>query len=51
MPNFNGVVDISHHNGNVNLVNAAADGIAGVFQKATQGQQGPVAIYGRSLWP
>lgn len=48
MPNFNGVVDISHHNGNVNLVNAAADGIAGALQKATQGQQGLDPTYARN---
>jgi len=48
MPNFNGVVDISHHNGNVNLVNAAADGIVGVIQKATQGQQGVDPTYARN---
>ena len=37
---LNAVVDISHHNGNVNLVKAKADGILGVIQKATQGQSG-----------
>lgn len=35
----NSVVDISHHNGKVNLVKAKADGIIGVIQKATQGEQ------------
>jgi len=35
---LNAVVDISHHNGNVNLVKAKADGIIGVIHKATQGQ-------------
>lgn len=34
---INVVIDISHHNGNVDLVQAAADGIAGVIHKATQG--------------
>lgn len=34
---INVVVDISHHNGNVNLVKAKAAGIVGVIQKATQG--------------
>jgi len=34
----NAVVDISHHNGNVNLDKAAQSGILGVIQKATQGQ-------------
>lgn len=41
MPDIlNAVVDISHHNGNVNLVKAKAAGILGVIQKATQGQSG-----------
>ena len=35
---INMVVDLSHHNGTVNLVKAKADGIAGVIQKATQGR-------------
>jgi lysozyme len=35
---LNAVVDISHHNGTVNLVKAKTDGILGVIQKATQGQ-------------
>src|SRR6266853_1328187 len=34
---INMVIDISHHNGDVDLVQAAADGIAGVIHKATQG--------------
>jgi lysozyme len=34
---LNAVVDISHHNGNVNLQLAEADGIVGVIHKATQG--------------
>ena len=34
---INVVVDISHHNGNVNLQLAKADGIIGVIHKATQG--------------
>ena len=34
---LNAVVDISHHNGNVNLQVAKADGIIGVIHKATQG--------------
>ena len=37
---LNAIVDISHHNGNVNLVKAKTDGILGVIQKATQGQSG-----------
>ena len=36
---LNSVVDISHHNGNVNLKRAAEAGILGVIQKATQGEQ------------
>jgi len=34
---INSVIDLSHHNGSVNLVQAAADGIVGVIHKATQG--------------
>lgn len=34
---LNAVVDISHHNGNVNLQLAKAAGIIGVIHKATQG--------------
>jgi len=35
---LNVVIDISHHNGNVDLAKAKEDGILGVIQKATQGQ-------------
>lgn len=35
---LNVVIDISHHNGDVDLQQAAAAGILGVIQKATQGQ-------------
>jgi GH25 family lysozyme M1 (1,4-beta-N-acetylmuramidase) len=35
---LNVVIDISHHNGIVNLQKAAESGILGVIQKATQGQ-------------
>lgn len=35
---INAVVDISHHNGNVNLAQAKSDGLIGVIQKATQGR-------------
>lgn len=48
MPNFNGVIDISHHNGNVNLATAQTDGIVGVIQKATQGQTGVDPTYARN---
>src|SRR5215813_12302432 len=34
---LNVVIDISHHDGNVNLAKAKEDGIMGVIQKATQG--------------
>jgi len=34
---INVVVDISHHNGNVNLAQAKAAGLVGVIHKATQG--------------
>lgn len=37
MASLNVVVDISHHNGDVDLLLAKADGIFGVIQKATQG--------------
>lgn len=36
---LNAVIDLSHHNGSVNLKSAAAAGIVGVVQKATQGVQ------------
>jgi lysozyme len=36
--NLNAIVDISHHNGNINLQKAAAAGIIGVIQKTSQGQ-------------
>jgi lysozyme len=42
---LNVVIDISHHNGNVNLEKAKADGILGVIQKATQGQSGVDPTY------
>src|SRR5215813_669893 len=35
---LNVVIDISHHNGNVDLAKAKEDGILGVIQTATQGQ-------------
>jgi lysozyme len=34
---LNCVIDLSHHNGDVDLAKAAADGIVGVIHKATQG--------------
>jgi lysozyme len=34
---INVVVDLSHHNGNVDLMKAKADGIVGVIHKASQG--------------
>lgn len=42
---LNAVVDISHHNGNVDLQAAKNDGIVGVIHKATQGQTGVDAMY------
>jgi lysozyme len=42
---LNVVVDISHHNGNVNLNRAKDDGIIGVIQKVTQGQAGVDPTY------
>ena len=46
MPNtLNAVVDTSHHNGNINLQLAAADGIIGVIHKATQGTTGIDPMY------
>lgn len=35
---INSVVDLSHHNGTVDLAAAKADGLLGVIQKATQGE-------------
>ena len=45
---LNAVVDISHHNGNVNLAKAKEDGILGVIQKATQGQSFKDPTYQRN---
>jgi lysozyme len=45
---LNVVIDISHHNGNVNLAKAKADGILGVIQKATQGQSFTDPTYQRN---
>ena len=42
---LNAVVDISHHNGNVDLQAAKGDGIIGVIHKATQGSTGVDAMY------
>ena len=42
---LNAVVDLSHHNGNVNLQQAKGDGIIGVIHKATQGQTGLDPMY------
>jgi len=39
------VIDILHHNGNVNLGKAAVAGIMGVIQKARQGQAGANPAY------
>jgi lysozyme len=45
---LNAVVDISHHNGTVNLVKAKADGILGVIHKASQGQSFKDPTYTRN---
>lgn len=37
MASVNAVVDLSHHNGDVDLAKAKADGIVGVIHRATQG--------------
>lgn len=37
MAETNSIIDLSHHNGNVDLAAAKNDGIAGIIQKATQG--------------
>ncbi len=37
MPNSNVVIDLSHHNGQVNLAAAVSAGVHGVIHKATQG--------------
>jgi lysozyme len=42
---LNVIVDISHHNGNINFVKAKSDGILGVIQKATQGLTGTDPTY------
>jgi lysozyme len=42
---INVVVDISHHNGNVNFRKAAEAGILGVIHKASQGQTGRDPTY------
>jgi lysozyme len=44
----NAVVDLSHHNGNVNLDRARDAGILGVIQKATQGQTSVDPTYKRN---
>jgi lysozyme len=45
---LNVVVDISHHNGTVNLARAKDDGILGVVHKATQGQSFEDPTYRRN---
>ncbi len=37
MPETNSVIDLSHHNGTVDLEVAKQNGLMGIFQKATQG--------------
>lgn len=43
---INAVVDLSHHNGDVDLKKAKGDGILGVIQKASQGQSNVDPTYG-----
>jgi len=45
METVNAVVDLSHHNGTVNLNQAQKAGILGVIHKATQGQAGVDPTY------
>lgn len=45
MPILNAIIDISHHNGNMNLNRARDDGIIAVIQKASQGQTGRDPTY------
>jgi lysozyme len=42
---INVVIDLSHHNGEVDLVRAKAAGIVGVIHKATQGQKNVDPLY------
>ena len=42
---INVVVDISHHNGQIDFAKAKASGIVGIIQKATQGQSGVDRTY------
>ena len=42
---LNAVVDISHHNGNIDLQQAKGVGIIGVIHKATQGATGLDPMY------
>jgi lysozyme len=43
------VIDLSHYNCNVNLANAAADGVAAVIHKATQGASDADPMYQENL--
>src|SRR3974377_1126440 len=45
---INVVVDLSHHNGDVNLRAAKADGLVGVIHKATQGVDYSDPMYARN---
>jgi len=44
----NAVIDLSHHNGLVDLARARADGILGIIQKATQGRTFVDPTYARN---
>ena len=48
MLGLNAVIDLSHHNGNVDLTVAKGDGITGVINKATQGCQYRDPLYQRN---
>jgi lysozyme len=48
LPGANLVIDVSHHNGNINFSKVAAAGIVGVIQKATQGQAGTDPTYAKN---
>jgi lysozyme len=45
MPIINAVVDLSHHNGNVDFIAAKKDGILGIIHKATQGSSSTDPMY------
>jgi lysozyme len=48
MPETNAIIDLSHHNGDVDLVAAKLDGVVGVVHKATQGIDYKDPLYDRN---